>query len=302
VVRYTLRQLAYFVTASETGTTSAAAARQYMSQSAMSSALTDLERALGVQLLIRDKARGLSLTAAGRGLLPQARRLLAGAEDLESFALDFGQRMTGRLIVGCHVTIAPFVLPRLLRGFASLHPGVELDFVEGSLPELRTRLLEGACELAIVYRLDTGPKIDEQELYAPYPHVLLHAEHRLAGEREGVWLRDLEQDPLVLLDVPPSEHFFRIAFAVAGVTPHIRYRTVSFEHARTLVSGGLGYTLLTQRLIGDHGYWGRSLVSVPIRDAVPPQPIVLAHAAGVRRTRRAEVFAEYCVRELSGDS
>src|SRR4051812_21590724 len=126
-----LRQLECFVTAADAGTMTAAAGRLYVSQSAISLAVGQLERSLGSQLFIREKARGLQLTAAGRRLLPEARSLLAHAEEVRSTAEEAGGGLRGSLTVGCFRTAAPFVLPELLETFAIEQPDVELDFVEG---------------------------------------------------------------------------------------------------------------------------------------------------------------------------
>ncbi|HEY2314430.1 MAG TPA: LysR family transcriptional regulator, partial [Streptosporangiaceae bacterium] len=80
---YTLRQLEYFVAVAETGSVSRAAARVHLSQSAMSTAIADLERLLSVQLVMRHHAKGITLTAAGSELLHEARRLLSQSEDLQ---------------------------------------------------------------------------------------------------------------------------------------------------------------------------------------------------------------------------
>ncbi|PZT99626.1 MAG: LysR family transcriptional regulator [Gordonia sp. (in: high G+C Gram-positive bacteria)] len=301
IPRYTLRQLAYFVTAADLGTTSAAAQAHVMSQSAMSSALSDLEAALGVQLLIRNKAKGVSVTEVGKALLPQARALLAGADEFQAQGLAFGHELSGRLVIGCHTTIAPFVLPRLLHDFGTEHPAVELDFVEGSLPMLEAMLLEGNCEVAITYDFHLGQGIERRHLYTPVPHVLLSTNHPLADEKK-VSLATLAPEPVVFLDVAPSEHVFRSAFEAAGAKPNIRYRTVSFEHARALVARELGYTLLTQRVSGALDRWGSAVVSKPLSENVPSLPIVLATAAGVRHTRRAQAFSTYCAAALRHDT
>lgn len=299
VPRYSLRQLAYLVTVADLGTTTAAAAAHVMSQSAMSSALTDLERALGVQLLIRSKAKGVRLTEVGRNLLPSVRALLAAADEVAAQASEYGDDLSGRLVIGCHLTIAPYMLPRLLREFGNRHSAVELDFVEGSLPELEALLLDGRCELAITYDLDLPPRIDRRILYAPYAQALLPADHPLA-DRQSVSLAALAPDPVVFLDVAPSGHLFRGAYEAAGVTPNIRYRTVSFEHARALVARGLAYTLLTQRVPGALPLWGAEVVSIPLEEDIPRLPIVIATADGVRRTRRAVAFSEFCLATLGG--
>ena len=83
-LRYSLRQLRYFVVTAEALSFTAAARRLHISQPSISTALADLEESFGVQLFIRHHASGLSLTQAGRDLLGQARNLLKIAEELQA--------------------------------------------------------------------------------------------------------------------------------------------------------------------------------------------------------------------------
>src|SRR5438093_135997 len=103
--RVSLRQLEYFTVAVEAGTMSAAARRLHVSQSAVSVAISELERHVGVQLVLRHKAKGLTLTDAGRRLVPQARALLTGADELRTGVRELGQNLAGRLVIGCFTTI-----------------------------------------------------------------------------------------------------------------------------------------------------------------------------------------------------
>ena len=76
VPAFTMNQLAAFVAVAEAGTLSGAAERLHVSASALSAAVTELERALQTQLLHRRKAKGVTLTPAGELVLPRARHLL----------------------------------------------------------------------------------------------------------------------------------------------------------------------------------------------------------------------------------
>ncbi|RZK84403.1 MAG: LysR family transcriptional regulator, partial [Rhodococcus sp. (in: high G+C Gram-positive bacteria)] len=81
---YTMRQLAAFVAVAETGTISGAAERMHLSQSALSAAVTDLEKALKAQLCVRRRARGVQLTPTGEAVLSRARALLQQAGELQA--------------------------------------------------------------------------------------------------------------------------------------------------------------------------------------------------------------------------
>ena len=78
-MRFTFRQLEYFVAAGETGSITLASERIHISQPSISTAISNLETELGVRLFIRHHAQGLSLTPAGRRLLHEVKGLLAQA-------------------------------------------------------------------------------------------------------------------------------------------------------------------------------------------------------------------------------
>ncbi len=131
-LRYSLRQLRYFVVTAEVLSFTAAARRLHISQPSISTALADLEVSFGVQLFIRHHASGLSLTQAGRDLLGQARNLLKIAEELQMAAKEMDGGMTGAITLGCLVSLAPPLMPRLISRFTSEHAGISFRTVEGA--------------------------------------------------------------------------------------------------------------------------------------------------------------------------
>jgi DNA-binding transcriptional LysR family regulator len=296
-----LRQLECFVSAADAGTMTAAAERQLLSQSAVSLAIAGLERSLGVELFIRKRSRGLALTAAGRSFLPEARDLLAHAEDVRSRAQAAGSALSGRLTVGCFRTTAPFLLPVLLETFGKAHPEVELAFVEGTLRDIELALIDGTCEIAVMYDIGLGASALEREaLYGRVPYVLVAPEHPLA-RRKTLSVGELEGLDMIMLDVPPTREYFGDLFAHAGVSPTVRFNTGSYELVRSLVARNLGFGLLISRPYGDVSYEGRPLKAIPLSGEVLPVDLCLAWPRGVRRTRRARAFAEHCRSVLIGE-
>lgn len=288
-----LRQLSYFVAAAETGTMTRAAQELHVSQSAVSLGVADLERRLGVQLLLRRRGQGLTLTAAGRSLVVDARALLRGAEELRVGARDLGLSLRGRLVVGCFQTFAPFLVPGLLDGFAAEHPGVDLDFVEGSLVDLQAMLLDGRCELALLYDMDIMAGIVRETVYLTRLYVLLAPDHPLAAG-DAVALRDLAAHDMIMLDLPPSRYHFSTLLGEAGVVPRIRYSTANVEMVRSLVARGYGFSMLIQRPPTPISYEGLPLVTRPVADPIDPTPVVLARPESTQPTRRAAAFAAHC--------
>ncbi len=155
-MRLTLRQLQIFVAVAHTGSTTAAAERVSLSQSATSAAINELERSLNTNLFDRVGKR-LLLNESGRAMLPQALALLNGAGDLEQ---SFASGAPSMLHVGASLTIGNYLLPVLLAGFWRAQ-GVAFD--NASLPmrvvvastadialqvekfEVDVGLVEGAC-------------------------------------------------------------------------------------------------------------------------------------------------------------
>ena len=291
--RFTLRQLEYFVTVADLGTMAGAAERHHISQSAISQAINELERALGVQLLMRRKARGTELTGTAREVLPEVRRLLEHAAEVQSTARSVGLSASGDLMLGCYPTLTPFLLPEILRRFPQQHPMVTVRLFEGSVAEMLARLLDGTCELALMYDLGIGPEVAKTVLYRVRPYVLLAADHRLAAPGP-ISLTQLRGEPLIILDMPPSATMFREVLLDAGVEPDVRFSSASFESVRSLVASGAGYSLLLQRPSPDVTYAGPPLVYREIIEDVRTVAVVLAHARNARQTRRAQVFAEFC--------
>jgi DNA-binding transcriptional LysR family regulator len=275
----------------------AAARALYVSQSAVSLAIAELERSTGTQLLIRHRARGLELTAAGRRLLPDARRLLAHAEDVRAAAVAEGGELRGTLTVGCFRTLAPFLLPELLERFADEQPDVQVDYLEGSSDVLVEALRTGRCELAIVDAHDLPPGLETELLRSLEPYALLSPDHPLA-DRRSLSIRELAPYPFIMLDVPPSQGYIRNVFAHAGYAPEVRHVASSYELVRSLVGRNLGYAVLLSRPAVDVSYEGRPLRSIPLQGAPLRADLVLAWPAGVRLTRRARAFADLCRRVL----
>lgn len=290
---FTLRQLEYFVAAAEAESLTEAALSLPLSQSALSTAIARFERSLGVQLFMRHHARGLTLTPAGAAILGDARRLLAQADELKATAADLGGGLSGRLVVGCFSTIAPLVLPRVFDEFARLYPEVQVEHFEADFDVLERGILEGTCEVAILYDHGLSPQIAREVLAEVPPYALLAADHPLAG-RDSLSLRELAGEPLILLDNANARDYYRLLFATVGIEPEIRYGTSTSAMVRSLVSRGLGFSILNAPPPRDSVVEGRPLAAIPLSDDVPPLTVMLVHPSGVRLTRRAEAFLERC--------
>jgi DNA-binding transcriptional LysR family regulator len=288
-----LRQLSCFVAAATTGTMTAAGEQLLLSQSAVSIAVRALEGRLGEQLLVRRSARSLLLTPAGARLLPAARELLAHADEVQRLGLAPSAGVGGPLTVGCFRTIAPLLLPRLIQTFSAEHSAVELDFLEGPVPELETAMRDGRCDLAIVDALAVSADMEHEVLLSTQAYALFAAGDPLAA-RASVTVAELAEREMILFDLPPSRELLERIFTDAGLRPRIRHRTSSHELVRGLVGRGLGFALLVSRPVHDLTQEGLPVVAVPLAGEVPAHAFSLAFPRGARLTRQAAAFAEHC--------
>ena len=120
-----LHQLEYLAAVAEEGSISKAARRCGVAQPSLSQQVKKLEDELGHRLLDR-LPKGVVPTEAGRQLLEHARRVLAEIADARRRIGDTPGHVTGSLAVGAIPTMAPFLLPGVLRRFAKRRPKHEV--------------------------------------------------------------------------------------------------------------------------------------------------------------------------------
>ncbi|MDR7304356.1 LysR family transcriptional regulator [Haloactinomyces albus] len=291
---FTMRQLSTFVAVAETGTISGAAERLFVSQSAVSLAITELEKALRSQLCVRRRAHGVQLTPTGEAALVRARAILHQSFELESDITGTRGELTGRISVGCYPTIGPTILPMLLYEFTTDHPGVSMEFHEQTLDQLVRGLQRGELDTVIVYDLDLPEEWHTAVLTRRSPTILLPADHPRAHSSEPLDLTAMASEPMVLLDTSPSSNHAMQMCGRAGFTPRISYRTSNFETVRALVGRGLGWTLMLQQPRTWVTYEGFEVVSrridAPVLD---PVSLVIAWQQEAMLSRVAREFIRF---------
>ena len=155
-MRFTLRQLSYFVAAGETGSVTRAAERVCISQPSVSAAISHLERELGVQLFVRQHAQGLALTPAGTRLLKAAKKSLRAAQDLYDVASESAGAVSGPIHIGAFRTFAPLIIPEIWLSFTERNPDVQIKVMAGNEAELLDGLRDARIDIALTYAIHLG--------------------------------------------------------------------------------------------------------------------------------------------------
>ena len=297
-MRFTLRQLEYFIAAGETGSITLASERIHISPPSISTAISHLERELKAQLFVRHHAQGLSLTPAGRTLLSEAKRVVAQAEGLYAVASQTGLTVRGSLAVGCMVTIAPMLVPELTHSFTAAFPAVQVSHVEGHQEDLLRSLRRCETDIALMYDLRLTDDIEFHPLVSLPPYVVVAETHRLAGQA-AVTLAELVDEPLILLDLPLSREYFLALFMTEGLAPRIAARSPHQEVVRTMAANGYGYALFNARPKSDQALDGRRLRSIRIAGEHRPMTVGIATLRELARSRLVDAFHTHCRAHIS---
>ncbi len=293
-LRFTLRQLEYFVAVGESGSVAQAAQRVNVSSPSISAAIAQLETEFGVQLFVRRHAHALTLTGAGRTLMGEARKLLAQAESLTVLASDIGGEVSGPIAVGCLTTFAPLILPTLRRAFETAHPKARVSQYELDHADILDRLLRGKIDIGLTYDLAVPGDVTFHPLATLDPWVIVAPSHPLAGKPE-ILPEDLVGVPMVLLDLPYSGDYFLTLFDRIGTPPLIAERTRDMSVLRSLVANGYGYSLMNTRTALESAPDGKRLAFVPLKGGVRPLQIGLVTARAEYPRNVVKAFAETCI-------
>jgi DNA-binding transcriptional LysR family regulator len=297
-MEFTLRQLELFAALPEFPTLSAAASSLHISESALSHAITELEKAVGEQLCVRRKARGLQLTPAGQFFAQRARGLLNDAGELVSELSGLQGRLRGPVKLGCYTGLATNVLPPVLEGFPTEHPDVNIGVTVGTDDELLPALHAGLLDVAIVYNMLLPPGLQQQTIYETEVMAILPQDHPLAAE-EAVDLADLAPEPLIMLESTPSTANTHRMFNERGLTPRLLTALPVIELVRALVGRGLGYSLLMSRPNStDMTSEGRRIAFRPLKPRAGLTTVVAVWPEQMKLTPRAKALINYAARQM----
>jgi DNA-binding transcriptional LysR family regulator len=299
VADITLRQLELFAALTDVPTLGAAAERLHISESALSQAITALEKAVGEQLCVRRKGRGLQLTPAGQLFAVRAREILRSAQDLVLSPRN-GDELRGPVSVGCFASFATSVIPEILDGFPRRHAGVSVDVAVGTHDDLLPALDDGRLDLAIVYDMLLPVGYAQREIYTTELEAVLPPDHPLA-QRDAVDLADLADEPLIMYESSPSTTNTHQAFAARGLRPRIVASVPQVILVQALVGRGVGYGLLMSRPnSAPVSVEGRPLAVRPLEPPGTRTHVVAIWPEDMALTPRAAALVDYAVEMLGG--
>jgi DNA-binding transcriptional LysR family regulator len=296
-IRFTLRQLEYFVAAGECGSIAAASQKMNVSPPSISTAISQLESELGLPLFVRNRAQGLKMTEAGRTLAAQALRVLTEATEMTRLAGSVSSTVQGPLRLGCLVSFAQIVLSGLRRSFEEKFPAVHTSQIEMTQTEIFAALRRGEIDMAVTYDLNLPPDLEFHAIKELPPYVLLAPEHPLA-DSESLTIHDLAPHPMVLLDLPISSEYFQSFFSREGLRPVISERTRDMAVMRSLVANGYGFSIVNSRPLNDTSPDGKPLRFIPLVGELRYIVMGVLGVPGATSSSTHAAFVDHCRKRL----
>ena len=232
-----------FVAVADMGSFSRAARKLDLSQTALSHRVRKLEEDLGQQLLIRN-ARDVSLTQAGKSILPQVRAQLLALSNVYGEVRRQGHEMRTRLTFACLPTLSSYYLTDVLLRFSQEYPAVKLCLMDQTADKVNQFVHDGEAEFGITIASATPWDIEVEHLCTE-PYVLLvHDAHPLA-RKDSVTRDDLLSLPMVRIRTQSSNRqLVEDALGDYGKKIDWRFEVQFAATAMSMVAAGVGATVL----------------------------------------------------------
>lgn len=281
-----IQNLDAFLLVAETGSFSLAAEKLHLTQPAVSKRVSLLEEQLQAELFDRI-GRNVSLTEAGKALLPHARTVQQALQAARQSVRDLSGEVAGELRLATSHHIGLHRLPPVLSDFSQTYPGahIDIDFMDSE--QAYELILQGKAELAVV----TLAPIQDSKLVTlpvwPDPLDFMVARHHPLASQRKLELATLSAHPAVLpgLNTYTGQIVARL-FEQRGVGLRVSMATNYLETIRMMASVGLGWTVLPRSMADD------SLVTLRPRGAGISRTLGIVYHRGRSLSRAARAFIE----------
>ncbi|MFD4510589.1 LysR substrate-binding domain-containing protein [Streptomyces sp. NPDC058457] len=286
-----IRDLRYFVAvAEELSFTRAASDRLFVSQPTLSKQIRQLELSLRTALFERDR-RTVTLTAAGRALLPQARRLIEQWEEARRAIADAVATQNTTLTVGFHTSIGRGLIPAVTATMEKLLPGWRLQFRQITWADPTVGLAGSDVDVAIAWLpVAASGDYSHKVITREDRWVALPAGHRLA-DRPVVSFEDLADEPFIALPTAAGAlRDFWLGNDRRRTPARVAATAETADETFEAVASGLGAALLAA---GNAEIYRRENVTCRPVTGLSPSELAVVWRTGDHR-RAVRVFIDAC--------
>ena len=286
-----------FKEVAEVGNITAAAQALYISQSAVSQSIKQLENDLQTRLFSRN-SRGVTLTAEGRMLYEYVRSAMGLLETGEAKLSQTRELQMGQLIIGASDTVtSQFLLP-YLDSFHREHPAIHIQIISGRSHKVLGLLRSGKVDIAFA---STPTDLTSLETYPCFPtHSIFVAGAGYPCDFDHVYsLEEMSAFPLILLERKASSRLYLERFFLQNglkLNPEIELGARSL--LVDLAAFGFGVAGVTEECVTRDLKSGR-LRQLKTSFQIPPRSVDMCMLRDVPQTAAAERFAAFVKQSLS---
>jgi DNA-binding transcriptional LysR family regulator len=238
----TLRQIRALVAVARTGSFTLAAESLYITQSALSGLIKELEQTLDTRLVDRSTRR-VHLTDIGEWLYPQLDALLSELDGLLRRVSDQQALTTGLVRVAASQLLASTLMPDLMAAYQAQYPGIRIKLVDTPVEGVMARVFAGEVDFGIGPEREPNSDITSTLLFSGPFMAVFPRDHPLAGRRRLLWA-DLTKYPLITLQGQFSELLARdLRSGNADVNFEPAHEVAYMSTALSMVNAGLGVSL-----------------------------------------------------------
>jgi LysR family hydrogen peroxide-inducible transcriptional activator len=288
----TLTELKYIVAVARQKHFGHAAEACFVAQPTLSVAIKKLEDELGVVIFERGGTE-ISMTPLGTQIVAQAERVLEQTAAIKEIAKQNKDPLAGPFRLGIIYTVAPYLLPPLVKNMIEQVPQMPLVLQENFTVRLIELLRQGELDAAIMALPFADQGLMVQPLYDE-PFVVALPKHHQWANRASISSQDLKSETMLLLG---NGHCFRdqvlevcpemSRFSTTGDGIARTFEGSSLETIRHMVASGIGITVLPQASVPDMQAKDGMLRYVPFSAPAPARRVVIAWRKSF--TRRAAI-------------
>ncbi len=229
-------------------------------QAAVSQMINSLENEYSIKLLVRTR-NGVRLTPEGRELYPFIMRMMATKREIDDKVNEINGLVAGEVRIGIFASISQHVLPRVIKEFRKIYPSINFVLYHGDNKTIPHWLKTGVIDFAFMYPAAAS---GFQVKVLAHEKILsvLPEEHRLANE-QIVDLKDLADDPMIIIEEGGNINTVFDAFDKIKKTPNVRYRVQDDATILAMVEEGLGVSFLSSMALEHTTYKFKKLPTEP---------------------------------------
>jgi LysR family hydrogen peroxide-inducible transcriptional activator len=294
----TLTELRYIVAVARERHFGRAADACFVSQPTLSVAIRKLEEELKTQIFERTNTE-VAMTSLGALIVDQAQRVLEEANSLKHLAKHGQDPLSGPLRLGAIYTIAPYLLPSLVRVAREQLPNVPLFLEENFTVRLIEMLRQGALDCVVIAEPFASTGLNQIDLYDE-PFLVAIPKGHPWEERKSIPHRELKEQNTLLLG---TGHCFRDH--VLGVCPELSrlgsgstigeqrsFEGSSLETIRQMVASGIGISVMPRTSATDVVNPDQLIRYIPFEDPIPTRRVCLAWRKNFPRSAAMTKLAE----------